>query len=295
MSSKETIRQKTKPIPVRSGLSYRQFAEEHLFPNQPVVLEDGLRQWPALGKWTPEFFRQRYPGRRLTIDRKEWTMESFIDAVLNSGPGRVAPYFRNERVREVFPDLLPDLAPMPSYIQPNWLRGPLYPSAGRDAEIYIGGASAGFPFLHYDANSTHAFLCQVYGDKEAILYSPDDTEFVYAKSDAGRRHQSVVTDVENPDYTTFPKFAQATAWRGVLKPGCLLFIPNRWWHTARMLSGSITISYNVANASNWANLTDEVCYKVRGKQPVFVPFAAAYLKLLGWGQGAIDAVTGPPR
>src|SRR5205085_2446748 len=183
----------------------------------------------------------------------------FISKVENSGPGKIAPYYRNIEVRSVFPELMEDLTPTPPYVLPNWLRGPFYPSAGREAEIYIGGAGGGFPFLHYDSNSTHAFLGQVYGDKEAILYSPDQTDCVYPKGEDENRHHSHITDVETPDFGKFPKFESAVAYRSVLKAGHLLFIPNRWWHTARMLSPSITISYNVANASNWKNVIDEVC------------------------------------
>jgi len=281
-------------IPVLSGLSYAEFARNFLYPSRPVVIQDGLQHWKAVGKWTPRFFKERYPARKLTIDDREYTMEGFVDLVEQSGPDRVAPYFRNQRVKDVFPDLLPDLLPVPRYILPNWLRGPLYPSAGREAEIYIGGAGGGFPFLHYDANSTHAFLGQVYGEKEAILYSPLDTEYVYPKSDEPRRrHHSWITDVEKPDPDKFPLFARAVAWRGLLRPGSLLFIPSRWWHTARMLTPSITISYNVANASNWANVTDEICYKARCTfRPAAFPIGV-YMAAVGRCHRLWDRISGP--
>ena len=252
----------TQSIPTVERLSYRDFANDFLYPNRPVVIKDALECWDAVGKWTPTFFRASYPGKKLSIEGKEYSMEQFVDLVEQSRPGQIAPYYRNEQVRQVFPELMPDLLPTPSYILPNWLRRPLPPAQGRDAEIYIGGAGGGFPFLHYDANSIHAFLGQIYGEKEAILYSPDDTPYVYAKADVPRRrHHSWITDVENPDLERFPLFAKATAWRGSLGPGSLLFIPSRWWHTARMLTPSITVSYNVANGSNWENVSDEIRYK----------------------------------
>src|SRR5262245_11038685 len=93
--------QSTRPLPEREGLSYAQFAEEYLFPNQPVILRDGLKEWKAVGKWTPAFFRNRYPDRTLTIGGQKYSMADFIDRVENSAPGRVAPYFRNEQIRAV--------------------------------------------------------------------------------------------------------------------------------------------------------------------------------------------------
>ncbi len=284
-----------KSIPVIDGITYDEFASEFLYPHRPVVIRDALKQWGAIGKWVPQFFRENYPAKKLTIDDREYSMEQFIDLVEQSSADRIAPYFRNQAVQSVFPELLPDLLPVPSYILPNWLRGPCYPSAGREAEIYIGGAGGGFPFLHYDANSTHAFLAQVCGEKEAILYSPDDTQNIYAKTDEPRRrHHSFITDVENPDLNQFPLFAKAVAYRGLLEPGSLLFIPSRWWHTARMLTPSITISYNVANGSNWRNVSDEICYKARCTFPPAELPLHIYMAALGRAQSLCDRMRQKP-
>jgi hypothetical protein len=286
MKPAERLAQPTRLIPERNGLSYAEFSEEYLFPNLPVILTDGLKDWKAVGKWTPGFFREKYSGKTLVINGRTYSMNEFIDLVEKSSAEQVAPYFRNEQVRQVFPDLLEDLMPPPPYILPNWLRGPFYPSEGREAEIYIGGAGGQFPIVHYDGNSTHAFLGQVYGEKEAILYSPAETPHLYPKERP--RNHSFITDVEQVDLERFPLFAQAVAYRGVLKPGSLLFVPDRWWHTVRMLSASITISYNVANRSNWSHVTDEVCYKARAKNALLVPMLSIYMAVLGWGQYLVD-------
>ena len=275
-------------IETRSNLTYAEFVKEYLNPNRPVILTDGLKGWAAVGKWTPQFFRDNYRTKSATIGDRTYAMGELMDLVESSGPGRIAPYFRNQAVKTVFPELLGDLNPTPPYVTPNWLRGPFYPSDGRDAEIYIGGAGGAFPFIHYDSNSTHAFLAQVYGDKEAVLYSPKESEYMYPKTVPKQRHHSLITDTENPDLVRFPLFAKATAYRGVIKAGHLLFIPSRWWHTARMLSPSITVSYNVANHSNWANVTDEVCYKARCTKPGLSPVFAIYMMMLGWGQSLVD-------
>jgi len=275
-------------IDCRSKLTYAEFSREYLIPNRPVILTDGLKEWAAVGKWTPDFFRDRYRTKPLAIGGREYPMGAFMDLVESSAAGQVAPYFRNQRVEHVFPELLVDMLPTPPYILPNWLRGPFYPSAGRDAEIYIGGAGGAFPFLHYDANSTHAFLGQIYGEKEVILYSPDDTQYIYPKTQPPLRHHSWITDTEHPDLEKFPLFTKAKAHRGILKAGHLLFIPNRWWHTARMLSPSITISYNVANSSNWDNVRDEICYKAHCTTPLLSPVMFVYATMLGWGHSIVD-------
>src|SRR5262249_42658284 len=93
---------------------------------------------------------------------------------------------------------------------------------------------------------------------------------------------SLLNDVEQPDLERFPLFAKAVPIRLVLEPGEMLFVPSHWWHTVRMLSPSITLSANVLNASNWAELMKYVA--LRQRNPVIWLASKAYLAAGGsWG------------
>ena len=48
-------------------------------------------------------------------------------------------------------------------------------------EVYIGGSGASFPVLHYDNLHTHAFLMQLYGEKEYLAFRPDQAAFLYPR------------------------------------------------------------------------------------------------------------------
>jgi hypothetical protein len=245
----------------RNRLSYAEFANDFLKPYVPVVIAGALAHWKALN-WTPEYFRQWFPDHPLNIDGKKYRMAEFIDLVLNSSDERPAPYLRNEIVDRFMPQLLEDLQPMPEYFSPNWLDGPMAQllhsrfDRGR-AQFFIGGRGQKFPFLHFDGWHSHAFICQIYGTKEFTLYSPDQTPYLYVKPN--QYNASQIPDLENPDYDKFPLFARSTPMCFQLQPGELLFIPGGWWHTAKMLGPSITISVNRANASNWSRLTRDFC------------------------------------
>ena len=145
---------------------------------------------------------------------------------------------------------------MPYCTKPNWLESRLFPRGEKMAarEIYIGGRGAQFHVLHYDGLHTHAFLMQLYGDKEYIVFSPDQTEFMYAPKD-GRDNESRIGDVLHPDLAQFPLFDQAQGVRFQLHPGETLFVPGGWWHTARILSPSVTVSINGVNRANGTAFT----------------------------------------
>jgi hypothetical protein len=69
---------------------------------------------------------------------------------------------------------------------------------------------------------------------------------------------SPIRDVENPDLTKYPLFARARCTTFVLEPGEMLFVPSRWWHTAKMLTDSITLSINTLNAHNWPQFCEDM-------------------------------------
>jgi hypothetical protein len=246
----------------KAGLTYAEFERDYLFPLKPVVLVGALNQWPAVGKWTPEFFRTTFADRELDVDGKILCRD-FIDRVEASNESNKAPYLHAQHLEDVFPELLADIEPTPIYLGPNWLDRRVYPGSlhqrlldHTSAEIYIGGKDAGFPFLHYDDYHYHAYIGQVFGLKKFFVFSPDQSESMYPTP--RRKHVSLVRDVEHPDLDTFPNFAKAKPMTCVLEPGDLVFMPCGWWHTTRMLSTSISIAINRVNASNWRHVKADI-------------------------------------
>jgi histone arginine demethylase JMJD6 len=261
----------------RHCLPYEEFVQEYLFLKKPVILTGALPDWRALNTWTPNYFKNRYGSKTLTIDGNKYTMADFIDRVNSSSAQNPAPYLRNAVIDQFLPELLADIEPLPRYFFPNWLDGRLSRALRSrlhdgSPELYIGGAGAKFPFLHFDSYHTHAFLTQIYGVKEYTAFSVDQTPLIYV--DPHQYNVSQITDIENPDLQKFPLFAQAAPMKFQLHPGEILFIPGGLWHTAKMLTPSISISVNRANASNWSTLTHDMC----SHAPLPMrPIAAVYL------------------
>ena len=165
----------------RSNLSYEEFAERYLFANKPVVVDDAMKGWEALRRWTPDFFKREFGDMRFTINENskqtramkgnvgttEYTMARFIDRVLASTDENPAPYFRNRILSDVFPSLKQDIMPLPEYFLPNWLPERYLVrhvnevlNRGAALEIYIGGKGGSFPVLHYDGAGRMLFSCR---------------------------------------------------------------------------------------------------------------------------------------
>lgn len=65
-----------------SGLPYETFLRDYVARNRPVVVEGAASAWPAIRKWTPEFFKTRFGSRRVDVNYQEqMPFADFIDAV----------------------------------------------------------------------------------------------------------------------------------------------------------------------------------------------------------------------
>ena len=85
----------TDGIDCRTGLSHDAFVREYLDPLRPVILTDSIAHWPALGKWTPQFFKEHYGDLEVKIDGQLLAMKDLIDQVEASTEDTPAPYLRN--------------------------------------------------------------------------------------------------------------------------------------------------------------------------------------------------------
>src|ERR1043166_9612204 len=57
----------TGQIDKREKLSRSEFLNEYVLQNKPVVFKDAARHWPAISKWTPQFFKENYGDRKVPV------------------------------------------------------------------------------------------------------------------------------------------------------------------------------------------------------------------------------------
>jgi len=256
-------------IDKREKLSRREFLHEYVLKNRPVVLKDAAQNWPALSKWTPEFFRQHYGEKKVPVfERKRAVtvkdsvlLRDYIDEITSSNYENRAKYLFSLKIPREFPDLLADLEPRPSYWDPNWLDSKhLLPGLPNfklrnitGLEMNMGGSGSPFPFLHYDDLWTQTFITQVHGRKAWLLYEPSQTPYMYPSGDAD--NISRIPMDSDVDLSQFPLIAQAKPVRFVLEEGEMLYGAPGWWHTTRALTPSIAVVLSTANGPIWSQVT----------------------------------------
>lgn len=292
----------------RENLPYEEFVESYVKKHRPVILKNAFPQWKAVGKWTPEYLKRTVGHRMVIVDGKDVSLGDHIDRCVASTFEKPSAYMREQVIRHVAPELADDLMPFCDYALPNWLRG-VYPivdgllNRAGEVELFIGGqgsrllrrraetiegnndegyggtggeAVAGFADLHYDPTALPVLLCQVYGRKEWVMFSPDDTPYLYA-----RGRLSTVPSPDRPDLGRFPLFAKAKPIRFIQEPGEAAYVPAFWWHATRMLSVSIAVSSTFAHAPHWDAMIEDVVQNFSGGSAARATALRTYLQVAG--------------
>jgi hypothetical protein len=262
------------PIPLEirdsADLPYDVFVRDYMRQNRPVVVRNSTTAWPALRKWTPEYFKTRFGEKKVQVSYDEaMTFSDFIDGVMASTHERPGPYMYRLFIHEHLPEILADLSPPNPYSFPRRYSSPLMRTHWRRPDGYlkllIGGIGGRFPVMHFDGENAHATVTEIYGDKEFLAYPPSDGQYLYPNPKIPNK--SLISDPLRIDVDRFPLQLEATQHRAVLRPGDMMFIPSGWWHTARALTPSISVGMNIMDGSNWSGFVSEVFRPRRPLRP----------------------------
>lgn len=274
------------------GMTYQEFAKEHLFGNHPVVIGDACKDWPAKDKFTTEFFKSEYGDRKVEVEGQPFKLGEYIDLMETSTAENPAPYPCKLQIDRDYPELIADVSPRFKYARPDWCHSKLVPErllgSAETLEIFFGCPGGKFPYVHYDYMGLHAYITQLYGIKEFTVIPPDQTAYVYPEAD--NKWKSEVPDIKKPDLSKYPLCANITPVTFSIGPGETLFIPNGWWHTAHSLTSTISVALDSLNASNWGRFKREVDMKLSKNSSLKAKIATTYLSVAGAVLSTLESI-----
>jgi hypothetical protein len=236
------------PIERVSGLSRRDFEEEYLKKNKPVVFTDLAAQWPATEKWTFDWLKQNYghlevplydnefrkPGKDYLTPKIKMPFAEYLD-VIQAGPTELRMFLYN--IFKHAPELTNDFS-MPD-ITDGWLKNiPM---------MFFGGQGAKVD-LHYDLDCASVFITHFQTTKKVLLFGPDQSDYLYQHPFTV---QSEVT-LDAPDFQKHPALEHATGYDIDLAHGETLFMPHLWWHYMYYTEGGFSLSLRRHSAYTFA-------------------------------------------
>lgn len=241
------------PVHDSESLLESTFTCDYYERGQPVLIRNGITQWPAADKWRDvSFFQTNFGYRTVPVEigsqytTEDWGQElmlfkDFIETQFRKSPkeGPVQYLAQHDLFRQI-PELRKDIS------RPRLLDALKICPHSIDTKIWFGPEGTVSP-LHYDKKEN--FLCQVIGWKRVVLVRPGDSEFVYPYEGEMMSNTSRLDLTTDIDTEEFPLAARAHRQTVLIGPGEMLFIPYGWWHHVRSLTPSISVSF-------WWNKTE---------------------------------------
>lgn len=232
-----------RPVERVSELSRERFRTDFLFQSRPVVVTGGVRDWPAMQRWTVEWLKERLAGHRVEIasaasgvfsydleaPRAKYQVMEFSKAasLVAEGKQDVQYYIMQISIEDWLPELSEDLQSLP-----------VLSGEAAAPHFWLGGAGLLTP-LHWD--NLHNFFAQVSGRKRFTLFPPGEFDKLYPYPAAALFSHMSHADPEDLD--RWPQVRDAERLDCVLEAGDLLFLPSFWWHQVRSLELSISVNF----------------------------------------------------
>jgi len=242
------------PIETRVKPTIKEFRKQFLNKDRPVKIVGALDGWPAMQKWSLEFFEKEYgeqmigveafesgergPGKNSPQDYvkylqfREMKLKELI-RILRDEPGRMY-YMASHPFRKSFPSLRSDIGSHP-YIKGNIEH---IPGAHMDSYLWIGPKDTHTP-IHIDPMPN--FLTQVVGRKLVYLFP---AEQAYRNLYIGQFERDTFSpvDLEHPDLDKYPNYRDCTPYTTIVEPGESLHIPRNWGHCVISMDASISVT-----------------------------------------------------
>ncbi len=222
----------------RTGLTREEFTEHYLKPKKPVVFTDLAQDWPAMKKWTFDFFREHYGQLEVPVIGPDYhkpgpsymkaglTMKfgEYLD-LIQQGPTDYRIFLWNvlDHAKELTADVRNPT------VCDGWVDN--YPF------MFFGGAGA-VTSLHYDIDCSHVFHTHFWTRKHVVLFDQQQNPFLYQHPYTVQSHVNPL----KPDFEKYPALQKATGHETILQHGETLFIPSMWWHHIEYLDGGYSIS-----------------------------------------------------
>ncbi|USA53078.1 cupin-like domain-containing protein [Acinetobacter sp. C32I] len=233
---------------------FADFIQQYYSRNLPVILTDAIQHWPALQKWSPQYFKQAVGTQEIEVQfnreqdplfernsiqhKTKMRMSDFVD-LIEQTPHSNNFYMTANNAKasqSSLAALFQDIDHFHGYTD----HAQVY-----DRSFIWFGPKGAFTPLHHDL--TNNFLVQIYGRKKVTLIPAMQTPHLY--NDVAVF--SKIGDPHRPDIVkSFPDFAHSSKIECILNEGEALFIPLGWWHCVESLDISMSVSFTHFNIDN---------------------------------------------
>jgi hypothetical protein len=221
-------------------ISKDDFYANYVKKQRPLIIEKLTQDWPAYKKWNLNYIKSiagenvvpLYDNRPVSHKdgfneaHAKMKMVDYVD-LLQSKP-------TNYRI--FLYDLMKEL--------PILHKDFKWPDIGlrlikQLPMLFFGGKNSKV-FMHFDIDYSNILHFQFDGQKQCILFDPDQTPFLYKIPHSLICREDI--DFDNPDFDRWPALKQAKGYICKLNHGEMLYMPEGYWHYMKYLEPGFSMS-----------------------------------------------------
>lgn len=219
---------KQSPVERKLNINAKDFLAQYKRKEKPVVIENLISKWPAYEKWNFDYLKDIVGDKTVPLyDSKPSTgykhqhaasismpLKKYLE-MLEEGENDLRLFFYN--ILAGAPELLKDFS-YPDIGLHFFKKLPVLFAAGKGAKVQT----------HFDIDMADLLLCHFGGRKRVLLFSPEQSKYMYHVPFSFSTLFDV--DFDNPDYDKYPALQYLHAEVAILNHGDALYIPPGYWH-----------------------------------------------------------------
>ncbi|MES2680910.1 MAG: cupin-like domain-containing protein [Bacteroidota bacterium] len=227
-------------INIVNQISKKDFNENYLYPQKPLVIKGLADKHPAGKKWTIDYIKSvcgdvmvdvfdnnnKNSATAFTDPDLKMKFSEYVDTIVENKPTSLRMFLFN--MFKCKPELRKD------FPCPDLFKGIL----GRVGFMFFGARGIKVR-IHQDMDFSNVILTQFYGRKRVVLVAPKYSDLLYKLP--FNTHSLV--DLDNPDYEKYPGLRYIEAYECILEHGDSVYMPSGYWHFITYLDGGFSVSY----------------------------------------------------
>lgn len=233
-------------------ISKEDFYNHYVKKQKPVIIEQLTKDWPAYEKWNLDYINTIAGDKTVPLydDRPVSHKDGFNQAHASMKMSEYVALLKSEptNYRIFLYNLMKEV--------PSLALDFKWPNLGlrlvKQLPMLFFGGQGSKVFIHYDIDFSNILHFHFHGEKRCILFSPDQTPYLYKVPHALISREDI--DFDDPDFEKWPALKQAKGLVATLKHGEMLYMPEGYWHYMKYVTPGFSMSLRAfpRKASNLA-------------------------------------------
>lgn len=223
-----------------STISKKEFLDQFVRLQKPVVIERLTEDWEAYTKWNLNYIREIAGDKQVPLydDRPVKHDEGFNQAHATMKMKAYVDLLKREptNYRIFLYNLMKEVPSLKNDFK--------FPKIGlrllKQIPMLFFGGEGSKVFMHHDIDWANILHFHFEGKKQCVLFAPSETKYLYKVPYSLITREDI--DWDNPDYNKFPALKNANGFVCELNHGETLYMPEGYWHYMKYLTPGFSMS-----------------------------------------------------